>query len=433
MAVDLPEGYKMTELGPLPEEWLAVPLGDAATAFLGGATPSTKRPDYWGGDIPWTTSAHINALYLEKGAKTITKRGLESCSCSLVPKGNLVVGTRVGVGKVAINTVDVAISQDLTGVLVNKDKALPEFLGYALLASSAQEQFRVGTRGTTIKGIARDDLVRITVPLPPVHEQRKIAAVLSAVQEAREKTEAVIAALRELKKSLMKHLFTYGPVPIEEAEKVKLKDTHIGRLPEEWRALPLADVATGFLGGATPSTKRPDYWDGDIAWTTSAHINSLYLTRGAKGISKRGLDSCSSSLVPKGNLLIGTRVGVGKVAINMIDVAVSQDLTGVLVNKQRTLTEFLAYALLSSAAQRQFRAATRGTTIKGIPRDDLVRIMVPLPPLREQKKIAAVLSAVDRTIEAEEGRKQCLEQLFRTLLNDLMTARIRVNHLEFDG
>jgi type I restriction enzyme S subunit len=80
--------------------------------------------------------------------------------------------------------------------------------------------------------------ILVQIPLPPLEEQKAIAGILSTVQSAIEKTEKVINALKNLKKSMMKHLFTYGPVAEEEAEKVELKETEIGPIPKHWEVIP---------------------------------------------------------------------------------------------------------------------------------------------------------------------------------------------------
>src|SRR3989339_598417 len=79
---------------------------------------------------------------------------------------------------------------------------------------------------------------------PPLPEQQKIAYVLSAIQEDKEKTENIISSYKELKKSLMKHLFRYGPVKFEDAEKVKLKETEIGEIPEVWEVKEFLNIGT---------------------------------------------------------------------------------------------------------------------------------------------------------------------------------------------
>src|SRR5207237_1438236 len=99
-----------------------------------------------------------------------------------------------------------------------------------------------------------------------------------------------------------------------------------------------------FLGGATPSTTLAEYWNGDIHWTTSKRLGSSYIVNsGEKFISKVGLKNSATNLIPRGNLLIGTRVGVGKVAVNEVDLAISQDLTGLIVDTSRFHSLFLAF------------------------------------------------------------------------------------------
>jgi type I restriction enzyme S subunit len=230
----------------------------------------------------------------------------------------------------------------------------------------------------------------------------------------------------------MKHLFTYGPVPPEETENVPLKETEIGKVPEEWEVVKLGEVADSFTGGGTPSTDVNEYWSGDIHWTTSKNINSLYLLCGEKKITEKGLRESSTHLIPKYNLIIGTRVGVGKVAINKVDIAISQDLTGVFIDKEKYSLEYLAFLIYTDKVQNYFKECTRGTTIKGIPRDDLKKLPLQIPPLPVQQKIASILSAIDAKIEAEENKKQALEELSKTLLHNLMTAKIRVNQLEIN-
>jgi type I restriction enzyme S subunit len=95
--------------------------------------------------------------------------------------------------------------------------------------------------------------------------------------------------------------------------------------------------------------------------------------------------------------------------------------------------EFLAYQISTDRLQRIFTQCMRGTTIKGIPRDELVKIPLVIPPYITQKNIADTISAVDTRIEAEENREQALETLFKTLLSRLVTGKIRVNSLEVPG
>jgi len=115
------------------------------------------------------------------------------------------------------------------------------YLLYYLPTIDFSKYFDKAVKGNTLN---KDKMLVIPIAIPPVEEQKAIAYVLSAVQEAREKTEKVIEAAKELKKSLMKHLFTYGPVSLEEADRINLKETEIGLIPESWEVAKLGEVAS---------------------------------------------------------------------------------------------------------------------------------------------------------------------------------------------
>ena len=308
-----------------------------------------------------------------------------------------------------------------------------KFLFYLLKSKEIRNIIAQKMEGTTGRQRVPKKVLEATIiPLPQLDEQRKISYILSTIQQAIEATEKVITAAQELKKSLMQHLFTYGPVSVEEADQVPLKETEEGLVPEHWGEGRIHDLIKQAYSGGTPSTKKPEYWNGNINWTTSAYLEGLYLTDTPKKITEVGLKESSSKVVPKDNLLIGTRVGVGKVAINKIDVAISQDLTGLIVDNDKIDLEFLAHMLLKDEIQNRFSSQTRGTTIKGIPKKDVLQIPVCIPPLREQQGIKHSLLLIDKKIYMEYNIKNVLHSLFNSMLHHLMTGKLRVKDLDIN-
>ena len=174
----------------LPEGWQLQTVENLSLRIFGGGTPSTSNSAYWNGTIPWTTSALIeeDSVHLDRFQKTITTDGLENSSSQIAPRGSVLVGTRVGVGKTAVTTLDMAINQDLTAIVPN-GRTLPEFLALCLKQPFIKAWFAGSQRGTTIKGIARKDLARLEIPLPPIAEQQSITDVLLNVRQAKEATE----------------------------------------------------------------------------------------------------------------------------------------------------------------------------------------------------------------------------------------------------
>jgi type I restriction enzyme S subunit len=144
----------------LPECWDQTELSTAVARIYGGGTPSTKAPELWAGNLPWITSKKLgSSLYLESGEKLISEQALQR------------IATRVGVGKVGITKVDLAINQDLAALIVDKVRIDPEFLAYQLMSDGSQRDILVHKRGATIQGITRDSLKRILIVVPPLPEQ----------------------------------------------------------------------------------------------------------------------------------------------------------------------------------------------------------------------------------------------------------------------
>ncbi len=425
---DLPEGFQMTELGPLPKEWRVVRLGEVAYLI-----PKKKR------EVKVRDSETYRLITVKLYAKGVILRNITrgdkigTKTLYAVQEGDLVfskIDLRNGAwGFVPLELDGALVSGDFPILRVDETTIWQDYLAYYISQPQTWEPFRAISVGTTGRRRVRPDNIRaLLIPLPPLSEQRAIAHVLRTVQRAKEATDGVIAALKELKKSLMRHLFTYGPVPVTERERVPLQETEIGPIPAHWRVVRLGEVVTCAFGGGTPSTSNPDFWDGKIPWITSAIIqdDDIELFTFQRTITEDGLKNSSTSVAPKGSLLVGTRVGVGKAAVATFNVAINQDLTALILS-QHVDVYFVAYLLKSRWYQSWFENNKRGATIKGVPRKDLLKLPIPLPHLSEQREIVRILQAVDAKIAAEGARRAALEELFKTLLHQLMTGQIRLH------
>jgi len=197
------------------------------------------------------------------------------------------------------------------------------------------------------------------------------------------------------------------------------------RPPDGWEWENLDGVTLEYISGGTPSTKITTYWQGSIPWTRSANLTANYLKFGEKFISREAVAETATNVVPKNNVLVATRVGVGKATVNLIDVAISQDLTGLVLDVNRILPIYLVYYLHSPKIQRLFEQYSRGTTIQGIQRSDLSRIKIPLPPLDTQRKIVAILDKAEATqrlrAEADALMQDLIQSVFQEMFGDPAT------------
>ncbi len=156
------------------EGWDVVELGEVCEKILSGGTPSTEVDEYWNGDIPWITSADIIGMNEVKPRRYITNKAIENSATNLIPKNNIIVVTRVGLGKLLLNNFELCISQDSQGLIIDKSKVYPEYLLYFLYEEVLK--FKDTSRGSTIQGVTKSQLSEIKIFLPPLPIQKEIVA-----------------------------------------------------------------------------------------------------------------------------------------------------------------------------------------------------------------------------------------------------------------
>ncbi|WP_096875603.1 restriction endonuclease subunit S [Methylomonas koyamae] len=146
------------------------------------------------------------------------------------------------------------------------------------------------------------------------------------------------------------------------------------KIPQTWETTTLGNVYQ-VVGGGTPSTEVPDYWDGNIPWVTSADIESVRQIKIRKYVSEKGIKESTTNKVPPKTLLVVTRVGLGKIAISETSICFSQDLQGLIQSPKIICPEYTLYLLSYKLQYLKFDG--RGTTISGITKKQLTDLVVP--------------------------------------------------------
>jgi type I restriction enzyme S subunit len=270
----------------------------------------------------------------------------------------------------------------------------------------------------------------LEIPLPPLDEQRQIAAVLSAVQRAIERQERLIALTAELKKALMHKLFTEG------TRGEPLKQTEIGPVPESWVVVPLGSLAK-IGNGSTPKRDNVGYWkDGSIPWLTSGKIHEGRIKKPDQYVTETAKAECHLPLVAAGSLLVaitGEGKTLGNAALVEFDTCVSQHLAYVQFHRTDVVPAFLLYFLQRQYAHLRQMSVGAGSTKKALTCGLLKRYAVSVPKKDEQNLIATALDTVVGKMNQHERAAACLRSLFRTLLHQLMTAQVRVHVLDLSA
>lgn len=308
------------------------------------------------------------------------------------------------------------------------DQGVIEYLYSVLLHPGLRASLAGKMEGSTGRQrLGKEVLLSTPIPMPTPDEQRQIARVLATVQRAIEQQQAIIATTRELKRSLMHKLFTEG------LRGETQKPTEIGLVPESWEVKRIGEIAT-LKSGGTPSRSNESFWiGGTIPWVKTGEVDYCVINDTEEKITQEGLDGSSAKIFPAGTLLMamyGQGITRGKVGILGVDAATNQACAA-FFPKEEVRTGFL-YQLFSFKYD-YIRNLGHGANQKNLSADILKTVQIAYPKdTDEQDEIVSSLSALDDKLALAERKRSHFEDLFKTLLHQLMTAQLRVNDLDLD-
>lgn len=433
-AEEAPSGaneFQETELGPLPAHWKVVRLGEVMYEVDKKSRCVSIKPEEL-----YTTL--VTRLYARGVAvkERIFGHKIAAEQMYVVREGDFIfskINIRKGAFGIISSTLDGAIVSAEHPILRPFDTLCLEYLSFHLSLPETWERFKLEAKGFSGKERVKPrEFLSVYIPLPPQEEQRAIARVLRAVQQARDATQQVIDAAQQLKKSLMQRLFTCGvntPAFTEGIEQNpsdgnEFQETELGSLPAHWKVVRLGEVVEKMRSGGTPSRSNPAYWNGDIPFVLIEDMTrcGLYLTQTKERITQAGIENSSAWIVPPGTLLLSMYATIGETAINAMPIATNQAILAI-IPKPEFDVEYGAY-LMKYHAER-LKQHNIQSTQKNVNKGIVASLTIPLPPLEEQRAIASVLKAVDAKIAAERARRDALNDLLQTLLRDLMSGRRR--------
>jgi type I restriction enzyme S subunit len=397
-------------------------IGEVVT----GRTPSTKKKEYYGGDYNLISPADLdNGKYVITAHKKLTQKGFEQCRT--LPPETVLVGCIGNVGKLGMVPDNrSATNQQINAVICNEFYE-PHFIYYCLWHNRSSLQ-KAAVK-TTVPILNKTNFENFEIEVPPLPEQKKIAHILSTVQQAIEQQEQIIALTTELKKALMHKLFTEG------LRGEPQKETEIGLVPESWELVRCDSICEKLTVGIV--VKPSSYYvpAGIPAFRSLNVREDRLVADNLVYISASDNDSKLSKSKLKRNDVLIVRTGYPGTSCvvpdkfdgaNCIDLVIARPKADIL------LSDFLSRFFNSDAGKRQALASKHGLAQQHLNVGAVKRTIVPLPSLIEQKAIVDILDTIDQKLLVTESKIKNLKDLFRTLLHQLMTAQIRVHELEFE-
>ena len=304
--------------------WNKYKLSEILT-LIGGGTPKTTNPSYWGGNIPWLSVVDFNNdnRYVHTTEKTITEEGVENSSTKILPQGSLILSARWTVGALAQLAKPMAFNQSCYGIIA-KEQTTNDFLYYLL--KNVVEDLQAKGHGSVFNTITRDTFDTIEISLPPLEEQKRIADILGAFDDKIELLQKQNKTLEDMAKALFKSWFVDFDVVrakqkgLPKADIMReyhltdelydlfpssFADSPLGPIPSGWETSNLDSLCIRCQSGGTPSTKHAEYWENAVIdWFSTKELQDSFLLNSEKTISEEGLNNSSAKLFPKGTIIM---------------------------------------------------------------------------------------------------------------------------------
>lgn len=387
----------------LNEHWMHKKLGDCCSSELGKTLDEGRNTGKY---RPYLCA--LNVLWGKIDTTVIKQMRIEDEDLNryLVKKGDLLVCEGGEIGRCAIwDSDDEIYYQNALHRVRFYDNYDSTFFMYLLCYYNDLNLIEKFGKGLTIKHLNQASFRSIPVSVPDLPAQRRIAAILSAADKVIEQTRQLIGKYKSIKQGMMEDLL---------------------KPKEGWKKVWLGEVIMDSYAGGTPNRSHDDYFGGEIPWVTSGEVNNPLIYSTLESITFAGLNSSSAKWIPENSILVALYgATAGQVSMLRIKATSNQAVLAIIPNVEKTDTVFLYYQLVSNKDNLLFMAQGSGQPNLSKNIVDSLEISLPILPngafdLTEQRRIAKILSGIDRKIEAEEKVLEKYEKMKKGLMERML-------------
>ena len=377
---------------------------DQCARIVGGSTPKTSVKDYWDGEIYWATPKDLSNLEspnLEGTPRRITKAGLDSCGAEVLPEGSVLFSSRAPIGHVAINCVPMATNQGFKSFVPDPEKLDAKFLYYWLRKN--RTFFNSLGNGATFKEVSKAIVSRIEIPLPPIAQQKRIAAILDRAEELRSLRRQALGALDAIAQSIFLEMFG-DPATNPKGWEVKSMDECAEKIQ---------------IGPFGTQLHEEDYIDDGIPSINPTHIQGgKIFPNKSFSVSIEKYKQLSQYHLETHDVILGRRGEMGRCAI------VSEIENGWLCGtgslfmrpKHSLLKSGYLFSFLSSKSIKQYlERASQGVTMANLNKTIVSQIPVLVPSIELQQEFVQRVEAIEQLKATHRESLAQLDALFASL------------------
>jgi type I restriction enzyme S subunit len=341
---------------------------------VGGATPKRNIPEYWSSqDVPWVTPKDVSNLVtsvLDDAPEYISKEGFKSCSTYILPKGSVLVTSRAPIGNVAIAGRDMCTNQGFKSLIPSR-KVNDLYLYYCMLAYS--EKLQALGNGATFKEVSKKIVEDFEIPLPPLAEQKRIAAILDKADAIRRKRQHAIQLADDFLRAVFLDMFG-DPVTN----------------PKGWEVKPVGDLCDCIV----PGRDKPKSFNGSTPWITTnelIHLGVTFKKENYIGLTVDEISEVKARVVPKKSVIMTCVGDLGVVSVAGEDMVINQQLHAFLPS-QEIAPSYLSFSLASQKGYMLKMASS--TTLPYMNKTVCNSVPVMLSPKEMQEKFESLVAKV---------------------------------------
>lgn len=384
-------------------EWKEYKIKDITSRITSGGTPKSSEASYYDGAIPWLNTKEINFNRITKTERYITEEGLNNSSAKWIPKGSVIVAMYgATAAKVAYSQIDLTTNQACCNLIIDEDKANSQFV-YYYIQSSYEELLNLAC-GAAQQNLSVGVIGDFQISLPPLDEQKRIASILSSLDDKIDLLNRENETLEAMARTLFRQWF------IEEAK-------------EDWEDVPLGDVIKTTSGG-TPSRKHTEYYNnGTINWVKSKELQRTFISSTEELITENAISNSSAKMLPMKSVLIAMYgATVGEYGILSKPMTCNQAVCALIPNDNYPYTYLFVWAALM---KEDFINLASGAAQQNISQDLIKQQMV--------SSDINLIKQYDEQVRAYFEKMECNQKQIMLLSKqrDILLPKLMSNEFNF--
>ena len=406
------------------EEWKEYKLHEIGR-IVGGATPPTKDSANYDGEISWITPkdlSNFTGRYIQKGERSITQKGFDSSSCQILPKGSILFSSRAPIGYIAIAANELCTNQGFKSIIPDNNLVNNLFL-YYLLKYNKEEIEGLGS-GTTFKEVSAKVIQNFDIKIPPIQTQKKIADILSSLDDKIELNRRINDNLEQQAQALFKSWF----VDFEPFKEGKFVDSELGMIPESWRVCS-AETIFKINIGKTPPRKEQQWFsninNGNVKWISISDLgsNEIFIEDSKEYLTKEAISKFNIIVVPEDTILVSFKLTVGRVGISNCELTTNEAVARFYLPK----SYFREYTYLSLKNYNYARLGSTSSIATAVNSKIIKNMKLLIPPVTIISEFSKRINPLFNAIRIYENEIRNLSKIRNTLLPKLMSGELKIN------